>query len=132
MVTPTAQTMLPKPQWLAWVIRANAAFCALCGLDLIVMASWLSPEMGVSPLMLQVAGVALMVYALFPWRVSAGLDRSWVLAVIALDVLWVVGSAVVLAIPTPMTMTASLIVEVVAVITALFGVLQYVGWRRLA
>lgn len=136
MVTPTTQTSATAAatthKWLAWVLRANAAFCALCGLDLILLASFIAPELGVSPLILQIAGGALVVYALFPWRVSTHPTRSLVLAVTSLDVLWVVASAAILAIPTSITMIGAICIEAIALVTAIFAALQYLGWRRLA
>lgn len=51
--------------------------------------------------------------------------------VIALDVLWVLGSAVMLFAPTPLTTAGRLTVVVVAVAVADFAVFQALGWWRL-
>jgi len=107
------------------VLRANAIFSAAAGAVLLLAATPLSGWLGIEPgWVLRVVGAGLLGFA-------ATLERTPVRLVIASDIAWVVGSAVLLAVGTPhLTPAGWWTIMVIADIVAAFAMLQTWGLRR--
>ena len=117
-------------------LLANALFTALCGLGLILASGALSALIGaVGGTELIVVGVVLLLYAADLARTALGksIPRGRVYYFVVMDLLWVVGSVVALwGFPIPFTPVGRWVVLLVADVVGLFGVLQYLGLRRLS
>lgn len=114
-------------------LRGNAAFSTLCGLTSLLAATALAPALGVpEPMMLTSLGVQLLVFAtLLVWLASRPAIRpALALAVVAADVLWVVGT-VPLLVAGVLTPLGSWTAFAIANVVALFAALQYLGVRRM-
>ena len=117
-------------------LLANAVFTTVCGLGLVLASGALSTLIGaVGATELIITGVILLFYAGDLARTAFGkrLPRSRVYYFIVMDVLWVIGSAVVLwGLAVPFTAAGRWIILLIADAVGLFAVLQYLGLRRLS
>ncbi len=117
-------------------LLANAVFTTVCGLGLVLASGSLAGLIGaVGATELIIAGVILLFYAADLARTALGkhLPRSRVYYFIVMDVLWVIGSAVVLwGLAVPFTAAGRWIILLIADAVGLFAVLQYFGLRRLS
>jgi len=124
-----------KSYLLRRALQWNAAFSIISGTIMLTMFGPLGQFMGVElPALYIVIGASLVVF-------SAGLmlnarreDISLIEAKIStvMDVVWVLGSIVVLFSPgTGLTLEGKWVIGIVADIVALFALLQYIGLRRL-
>lgn len=114
-------------------LQANAVFSGLSGLVLLFAAGPISSLLGINQRAILIAiGVGLVLYA-------AGLLRNAQRAVpdpkeasiaVAMDLAWVVGSGIVIALGI-LTAAGNWVVAIVADIVLLFAILQFVGIRRL-
>ena len=124
------ESLLRKTLW------ANAVFTTLCGLGLVFASGTLSAWIGaVGATELIVVGVVLLFYAADLARTALGksIPRGRIYYFIVMDLLWVVGSAVaVWGVPVPFTPAGRWVVLLIADAVGLFGVLQYLGLRRLS
>ncbi len=114
-------------------LRGNAAFSTLCGLTSLLAASSLAPALGIpEPLQLASLGAQLLVFAgLLVWLASRPAIRPGLaLAVVAADLLWVIGT-VPLLVAGILTPLGSWTAFAVANVVGLFAVLQYLGVRRM-
>ncbi len=121
--------------FLRTVLRGNMLFSLFSGLCFIIGAGALSQFTGIAPaIILVIVGAGLILYGPFLWRVSSAEapDRRLVWVVIAADVLWVLGS-IVLLITDPLSLTTAgkWTVGILADLVATFAVLQYIGLRRI-
>lgn len=129
MTTPTPTSFLRT------TLLANALFTALCGLALVIMPGRLATligAVGATPLL--IIGVVLLLYAVDLGRTALGgtMPRGRIAYFIGMDLLWVLGSVVVLwVLAVPFTPAGHWIVLLIADAVGLFGILQYVGLRRL-
>lgn len=116
-------------------LQANAALTGLMGLALLVAAGPLATLTGLPAMMLWPDGAVLLAYAAWLGYQSTRptIGRGVALTAIVLDVLWVVGSMILLfGGLLPLTAAGWWIVLVQALIAADFAILQYIGLRRLA
>ena len=113
---------------------ANALFTTLCGLGLVIASGTLAHVIGaVGSTELIVVGVVLLFYAADLARTGFGtqIPRGRIYYFIVLDLLWVIGSAVILwGISLPFTAAGQWIIVLIADGVGLFAVLQYIGLRR--
>jgi hypothetical protein len=114
-------------------LRGNAAFSALSGLACLVAAGPLSVALGVpDPRWLAGLGVNLVAFAgllgVLAARRPIHLPSTWI--VVALDLLWVVGT-VPLVLADGLTRTGNLVAVAVADVVLVLALLQYLGIRRL-
>lgn len=121
---------------LRWSLRGNAVFSALSAVTLLSLAGPLASFLGfLSAREVFILGVQLGVFAawLF-WQASRPQLSRWQAGlVIALDVLWVIGSAqILLAGPPEVTLGGKWAVGMVADVVGIFAILQFIGLRRLA
>ena len=116
------------------VLRANAAFSALCGAALALASTPIAELMGVGvPVLLLLLGIGLLGFAAtMVWRTmrpEINPIEAWV--VVVLDGGWVVASALILLLaPDWFSVTGQWIVAIVAVIVADFALFEYLGIRR--
>ena len=114
-------------------LRGNAAFSTLCGLGSLVFATPLAAALGVpEPALLTSLGAQLLVFAAFlAWLASREVVRlGLALAVVAADVLWVVGTVPVVY-AGPLSSLGNGVAVAIAHVVGLFALLQYLGIRRL-
>jgi hypothetical protein len=105
------------------------------GLALVLAAGPLAPLMGLaSPLILIVLGLSFAGYAwmIYRFAIARPIPRSGAAAAVALNTLWVIGSAILLVTGwVPLTLAGKWIVVMVADLVGLFAILQFVGLRRM-
>ena len=116
-------------------LLANAVFTTVSGLALVFASGPLATVIGaVGATEFIVTGVILLLYAVDLVRTAFGasLPRGRIYYFITLDVLWVIGSAVVLwGLSVPFTAAGRWIIVLIADAVGLFAGLQYIGLRRL-
>ena len=117
-------------------LLANGAFSGISGFAVMLFApqvnAWLGTADAVPDAALVFGGGGLCGYALFLFFVamSAKIPALSVKVAIGADIGWVVGSAVLLALfPEAVSPVGFWVVAIIAVIVAIFALLQYVGLR---
>ena len=134
----TTQTIsyftIEKKSFLQRAILGNAVFSGLSGLLMVLAASPISQFLGLSnPLILTIVGIALLLYMPFLfWLANQTPVPSWMTwVVIELDVLWVIGSLILIFTSlVPLTTGGKWVIAITADIVAIFAILQYFGLRR--
>ena len=134
----TTQTIsyftIEKKSLLQRVLLGNAAFSGLSGLLMVLAANPISQFLGLSnPLILAIVGIALLLYMPFlVWLANQTPVPSWMTwVVIELDVLWVIGSLILIFTSlVPLTTGGKWTIAITADIVAIFAILQYIGLRR--
>jgi multisubunit Na+/H+ antiporter MnhC subunit len=131
----TVSSATPQAKLLPWALRANAIFCALSGLLMLVAARPLAGFLGwPDPLALSVAGGVLILYApgLLWTAAQSPVPRSLAITAVVLDLAWVAGSLVLVFGPWALFTTGGRwAVLAVADIVAAFAVVQTYGlWKR--
>ena len=119
-------------QLLRTSLRGNAAFSTLCGVIALAFAAPLAGTLGIpAPIQIAGLGVQLLVFAgLLLWLASRPVIRvGLALAVVAADVLWVLGTVPLVA-SGALSSTGNWTALVIADVVALFALLQYLGVRR--
>lgn len=115
-------------------LRANAIFSDVSGLVMLLASGWLSKVTGIEPpVTFLIIGVGLLGYALWLWFNSRSeeIAPQVVWAAIICDILWVVGSFVLLIGGfLPLTIVGKWVVVIIADIVGIFAVMQYIGLRR--
>lgn len=118
------------------VLYANAIFSTFCALLMILASRPITNFLGWSqPWMLTVIGVVLLPFAFFVVSCARRLpqSRQWAWVILEMDLLWVIGSAVILFLqwPAATTVGGRWAIAIIAEIVALFAILEYVGLRRM-
>lgn len=127
-----------------WTLRGNVIFCvAMCllvffgmdgiaayiGFDDVMLFNFIS---GRAFLMFLVVGVGLFAAFVAYTAYSQPFERTYAWAIFVLDIAWVVVSWLLLATQAlPLTTQGSWAVLIVADIVLLFGIVEFVGLRRL-
>lgn len=135
-MTASPDRLLRRTLW------GNAAFSVLCGAMLVAFAAPVATS--AAPAASSVAGFALALLfellgvgvvafgGLCAWVASrAELPRRLAGFICAADIAWVAASALVLVLPVSWTTAGIAGIVVVALIVADFGILEYLGLRRL-
>ncbi|MEM7356590.1 MAG: hypothetical protein AAF657_37590 [Acidobacteriota bacterium] len=118
-------------------LSANAAFSGLCGILCVVAASSIAQLTGLPKAEVFAFGVnlevfaALLIFLVTRRDLSRGWARALVMAVIAMDVLWVIGSAAILLTASPLTTAGKWIVFAVAAVVGDLAFFQLRGFRGL-
>ena len=124
-----------KAQFLRRALTANGIFTLVSGAGLMIGADFFADLLGLNnPLILTAVGLMLVLYAPFVFWVSLRkpILRQAVIAIILLDLFWVLGSALLLIGGwLPLSTTGKWLVAITADIVAVFAVLQTIGLRRL-
>ncbi|MEL6832094.1 MAG: hypothetical protein AAFP77_03845 [Bacteroidota bacterium] len=110
-------------------ILANAAFSTLCGIALTAFPTWIAQNLGVSnPLILRLIGIGLLLFvvSLVHTATRAHISRVQIQAIIIQDLLWVVGSIILLMIrPFGLSTVGLWAIDIVAIMVAVFAYWQY-------
>jgi hypothetical protein len=114
-------------------LRADAAVCAVAGIDLVAFSGMAADLVGLRPgATLPMVGIGLIAYAAYllvaSRREPLSLNEAWAFA--TADLLWVAGSAALIAFG-PLGSTGNWIVGAVAVVTLGFAELKMLGIRRI-
>jgi hypothetical protein len=116
-------------------ILSNGIFCGVSGIILLLAAGPLATLLGIpAPLALRGTGFVLGCYgvALFFLAGQQRINPKLALAVILLDVIWVIDSIVLLLSGwLPLTTAGMWIIGILALIVAGFAEVQYLGLRRM-
>jgi hypothetical protein len=130
----TSYFTLETKSFLQKALLGNAAFSGLSGLLMFLAAGTISQFLGLdNPLFLTIIGIILLLYMPFlVWLANQSPVPNWMAwAVIELDVLWVIGSLVLIFTSlVPLTMGGKWMVAITADVVAVFAILQYIGLRR--
>lgn len=117
-----------------WSLRANATFSIASALTLTVFSSPLSKHFSVAPALLIAVAVGLLSFAatLLAVAAAATINRRVLIAIIAADLGWVLGSAVLIALAPPgLSSVGRWLVIAVAAAVLGFALAQIAGLRRL-
>ncbi len=128
--------MAPSPTLLRRALAANALFSTLCGALCLLAAPRLAPAMGLaSPIALYVVGASLLPFALLVAR-NARREQPILMEALGVslaDLGWVLGSAVLLALPLAreFTMLGRELIIGVALCVLACALAQLLGLQRL-
>jgi hypothetical protein len=124
-----------RPNLLRYVLRGDAIFSIATGAICLADAQPLAALLGIQPpLALQILGAVLALYGafLFYTAAQAQLNRRIVIAAIALDVIWVIDSAILLVVGwLPLTSVGMWTIGLIAVAVTIFAELKFFGLRRI-
>jgi len=123
--TAVRPTLLRRAMW------GNAIFSGVSGIGLALFSGTLTEMLGISyPTVLRIVGIVLVICAAdLAWVTSGNdFDVRWGWTAVVLDLVWVIGSGVILAFELlPLTTLGWWMVAIVADIVFLFAVVQAVG-----
>ena len=124
----------PSSTLLRRALQGNGAFSTLSGLATLLGANAVAAFTGIEPaVVFIVLGLSLLLFAagLFWMTRETAVNPTLARIVIILDVLWVVGSIILLlSNALPLTVAGKWAIGLVADMVALFAILQYIGLRR--
>ena len=130
----TSTFSLTEKSFLQRAILGNALFSTVSGLLILLTAVPISQFMGLaSPIILTMVGILLLLYMPFlVWLANQSPvphRLAWI--VIELDVLWVVGSLILIFTSlVSLTTGGKWLLAITADVVALFAILQYAGLRH--
>ncbi len=118
-------------------LAANAGFSLLTGSVCWLAAEQVASFVGIPILEAKALGLNLEVFAVgIFFLLTRDLSKTWarnvVGGIIALDVLWVVGSAALLMSAAPLTVAGKWTVGIIAMVVADFAFFQWRGWRGMS
>lgn len=125
-----------QPTFLSNALRANGFFSGFSGISFFLLADALSTWTGIEPqVLISAIGVGLILFSgtLFWLAAQRPINRTLVAGVVVGDLLWVVGSGILLAMGanSPLTSGGSWLVAGIAMIVAGFALIQaYALWHR--
>lgn len=112
-------------------LRANATFSVISGVVLALGAIPIGRRVEVPPIVVAAIGAALIPFALFVWRTAARSSLPGARGVLAADIAWVLGAAiVVLGVPDTMNSVGVSALVLITVVVADFALFEWVGLRR--
>jgi hypothetical protein len=130
----TSYFTLETKSFLQRALLGNAAFSGISGLLMFLAAGPISQFSGLdSPLILSIIGIVLLLYMpLLVWLANQSPVPNWMAwAVIELDLLWVIGSLILIFTSlVPLTTGGKWAIVITADIVTVFAFLQYIGLRR--
>lgn len=130
----TSYLTVEKKSFLQRALLGNATFSGFSGLLMVLAAGPISQFLGLdNPLILTIIGIVLLLYMPFlVWLANQSPVPTWMAwAVIELDVLWVIGSLILIFTSlVPLTIGGKWAVAITADIVTIFAILQYIGLRR--
>ena len=116
-------------------LLGNSIFSALSGLFFLLGAAPIATFLGLDmPMMISFLGVDLLVFAAIVYKVATAspINRTFASVIIALDVVWVIGSiALIFGNFIPLTTGGKWAIAIIADIVSLFAIAQYIGLRRM-
>ena len=130
----TSYFNIEKKSFLQRAILGNAAFSGLSGLLLVLATNPIGQFLGLgNTLILTIVGIGLLLYLPFLlWLANQSPVPPWMAwVVIELDVLWVIGSLILIFTSlVPLTTGGKWAVAITADIVTVFAILQYFGLRH--
>lgn len=127
--------LLPNTRFVSRVLLSNATFGVVSALICLLWAQPLAVGLGLTqPVIVTVLGVGLLLFAAeVAWiAIRTPEDRRALTIIFALDVAWVIASAIILLGGwLPLTPAGTWTIIVVADIVAVFAVLEFIGLRRM-
>jgi hypothetical protein len=130
----TSTISFKEKSFLQRALLGNAAFSGISGLVMVLAASATSQLLGLgNPLILVIVGAILLLYMpILVWLSNQSpVPAHFAWEVIALDVVWVLGSLVLIFTDlAPLTSSGKWAIALIADIVFVFAVLQYLGLRR--
>lgn len=115
-------------------LLGNAIFSGLSGITFVLGSNPLANFLGIkNPTLLFVLGIVLLLYAPFLVKVAntESVQRLLVWLVIDLDILWIIGSAVLIFTNlVSLTTSGKWAIAFIADIVTVFAILQYIGLRK--
>jgi hypothetical protein len=119
-----------NPRLLKASLLANAIFSALSGLSFIIFSKQATTFLGwFSPWFIIGIGVGLLGFSMVVARAATTLNTETIKGIILMDILWVVGSAILVLTPW-LNPAAKWVVAELAVIVAIFAFLQSLGLQK--
>ena len=115
------------------ILKANSTFSMATGVLMLILNPWVGELTGVPSAWLATVGAGLLVFALVVRRIAHDPpNRNDVIAVIAADLLWVVGAVIlIVGFPDALTTPGKWVLGVASVIVLDFTALQLIGLARL-
>ena len=125
------QKKMQNQKMLKNALKSNAGFSILSGLALIVFNATFQ-SLFQTQLQLWIVGLILLLFAgqVLNLALKSTLPQKEVKAIIVMDILWVVGSAILLLSVPQMPTAGRWIIALVALFVADFAVFQYLGMRK--
>ena len=118
------------------LLRTNAIFCIVSGLIVAVTAAPLAMLTGISlPGVFRVTGIVVVLFGLLVFWITTRADIAskavWIIFVA--DVLWVLGSIILLAAPgiVVLTRAGKWLIGILAVIVGMFAILEFISVRKM-
>jgi hypothetical protein len=113
-------------------LTGNAVFSVISGVAILIANRWLVKFLGLpGKVSLALLGISLVVYAALLWlsarKAKIKITGAWI--AIVMDLVWVVGSYVLIAV-VPFSAGGKWAVALVAELVLVFAVLQWMGIRR--
>jgi hypothetical protein len=131
----TAVMQQDKAGLLRTTLKFNSVFSTVSGAVFVVGAGALASFMGVEqPILLAALGIGVLIFAFIVYRIASEtlLDAKKGMVILILDIVWVVGSALLLfADPLTLTNEGKWLVLIVADIVGIFAIAEYFGLRRM-
>lgn len=129
LIAPMKQLTAPRLSKTLW---ANAGFSGVSGLALLAGAGRLSGWLGVTPIILAVAGAGIGLFAAYVGWVARQeqLPATHVRTIALADYGWVIAAAVVILLPGTMSGPGKAALAVVSLIVLDFAILEWMGLRR--
>jgi hypothetical protein len=119
---------------LSTTLLVNLTLSALSGAVLVAGGHWVAPVLGTVPVWVyQLLGAGLLLFALGVFCVYRKLPESqpWVIAIFALDLLWVLATPLVMVVFYPLlTVWAHSLLVATAVLVTFFAFLEWHWWRQ--
>lgn len=132
----TVQTFSDHSHFLRQALRGNALFSGISGLTSLLAANSLSRFTGIEQTaVFPTLALILLPYGLLLFWATGQpvLNRKLAQTAVALDILWVLGSIVLLLSDSlPLTLAGKWTIALLAEAVATFAILQTIGLRRLA
>ncbi len=130
----TSPVSINEKSFLQHALLGNAVFSGASGLVMLLAADAPSQFLGLgNPLILTVVGIVLLLYMpMLVWLANQSpVPTHFAWEVIALDILWVIGSLILIFSDfVPLTTSGKWAIAITSDIVGLFAILQYVGLRR--
>jgi len=131
----TQSGTLARSNLLRYTLRADAILSVAIGAICLADAQALAAFLGIQPpLALQILGAMLVLYGVFLFYTAAQahLSRRIVIAAIALDLIWVIDSAILLVGGwLPLTSAGMWTIGLIAAAVAVLAELKFFGLRRM-
>jgi hypothetical protein len=123
--------MVRQNTFLRYALLADAVASGATGLMLIAGAGLLEGLLGLPGALMREAGLVLVPYVAFVAWVGTreAISRPAVQAIIAMNLLWVVGSVALFAFVTPNLLGYAFVIAQ-AIVVGVFAELQFIGLRR--